>query len=105
MTLSNSDYPTQFYATHVLANNSVIKLRYQNQTVTSNDLKKSIFAISIYYNDLREMIIDHKIKMVPSDLLAQIGGYLSLFLGMSLMTFIEFIEMMIQSVIILFKKF
>ncbi len=96
---SMAEYPTRHYA-HYLKNNPVVKSRLGNN-YSFEDLKQSIAQIDIYYEELKETIVKQEIKTLFADLVASVGGTLGLFLGLSFLSFVELIEIVIQVVLIL----
>ena len=61
-------------------------------------------AVRIYYDELRETVINQEAKMSWTDLVSNIGGSLGLFLGMSFLSIVEFIELFIRTILIILKK-
>jgi hypothetical protein len=59
-------------------------------------LSYSLLAINIYYDELQYTVIDEQRKYEWIDLLASIGGSLGLFLGSSILSFMEVIEIFIR---------
>jgi len=52
LTSSFSSYPTRSYAKKSLLNNSVIRSKFQNETLTYDLLKESVLSLNIYYDKL-----------------------------------------------------
>ena len=67
-------------------------------------MKKSVSRVQIYFNEMKETIISEKVKTEPSDLISNLGGLLGLFLGLSFLSLIEFVEIGLQILIVLFSK-
>ena len=65
--------------------------------------RSNILKFQIYFDEMKETIISHEIKTQLPDLVASVGGTLGLFLGLSFLSMIEFIEILMQTLIILFK--
>ena len=87
----------------MIAKSDVLKARFANKSVTYDDVRKSVASINIFYDEIKEIIVNQDIKMSPNDLLSQIGSNLGLFLGMSLLTAIELVEICLQFLVILIK--
>jgi energy-converting hydrogenase Eha subunit G len=68
------------------------------------NVRKSVAKVSIFYNDLRETVITENVKISMADLISSIGGTLGLFVGMSLLSSIEILEILVQSAIVLLKQ-
>ena len=67
-------------------------------------MKKSVSRVQIYFNEMKETIISEKIKTEMSDLISNLGGLLGLFLGLSFLSLIEFVEIGLQILIVLLFK-
>ena len=55
-------------------------------------MPKSVLQLTVYYNSLSYVEIEEEPKMSAEDLLGLLGGHLHLFLGMSLLSFVELFE-------------
>ena len=66
----------------------------------SNHLSKLV----IFYDEMKESKISQEIKYHLTDLISNIGGTLSLFLGLSFLSFIEIIEIFISAMNVLCKQ-
>lgn len=112
---SYSNYPTRIYAGSLAANPSVVqkilKLNeyLRNATTTTNNtnsqdlprlsyeqIKSNMLAISVYYAELSYEQYDELEKIDLTDLVSSIGGTLGLFLGMSFLSFVEIIDIILQ---------
>jgi uncharacterized membrane protein (UPF0136 family) len=60
--------------------------------------------VNVYYSKLGYLSITQMKKVEFMDLLATIGGLLGFFIGMSLLSFIEFLEIIIEILFILYSK-
>ncbi len=67
--------------------------------MTDNDIFFNIFYPSLDYT-----VIDQIPKMDLYDFISNIGGNLSLFIGISFLSLIEFIELFIEIIVIIFNK-
>ena len=96
-TTSISDYPTKFYADNILSQIPLIISKFQDKSkMTYENIRKRVVSVNVYYDELKETVIEHEIKMSAFDLFSSIGGILSLFIGLSLLSFIEFFEILIM---------
>ena len=94
-------YPTRSYAYSLLKDPSMIE-RFENKAnVSYETLKESILNVNIYFDSLELTRIEQSKKMEISDLVSGVGGTLGLFLGISLLSIFEFIEIILE---ILFSK-
>ena len=64
------------------------------------DLRSNVVKLSIAYDSLAYVQIDEEPKITWEDLLGVLGGHLHLFLGMSVLSFIELIELILQLLIV-----
>jgi hypothetical protein len=103
MYTSATEYPSMAY-TELLMQNPVIQAKYASKPsdLTYGSLKRNLVQISVYYGDLGYQQFDEMEKMNLTDLISNIGGTLGLFLGMSFLSFMEIIDVLLQ--IIFYKK-
>lgn len=89
-------YPTNSFS-NWLAAQSDIKARYpSNITLNKQIFQDSILKLNVFYDDLYyDMIVEEPI-MTISSLTANIGGQLGLFIGISLLSFGELLEISIE---------
>lgn len=82
-----------------LQNNPVIR-KYFNRSTTAGyeDYKQNVLAVRVYFNDLSYTSVIETEKINFIYLAANYGGQLGLFLGVSLMTFVEIIELFFSSI-------
>lgn len=100
--ISLSDYPTNSYFKSLISNNPLIKSKYKNQSF--DEMRQSMVRINIYYDQMFQISITENIKTEVSDLVANIGGLLGLFLGFSFLSLIELIELFCKIFTIIIKK-
>ena len=82
-------YPNKFYAETVL--DKYVKEKGLN--LSHNNIYKSFAKININYETMQYKITEHKISIKLEDLLSNFGGTLSLFLGISFISFIEILNL------------
>ena len=92
---STLDYPTVIYA-KMLSNQSAILKRFNNVPPTYKQLKQSIMALNINYNELGYTHIEESQKRTVIDLVTNIGGSISLLLGLSFLSSFEIVELMLD---------
>lgn len=99
---SFADYPSAAYAS-VLVNNPIINSYFggNKSAITYDALKRQIVAVNVFYSDLSYNKYTELEKMNVVDLVSNIGGTLGLFLGMSFLSFIEIIDLVVQILIAL----
>lgn len=95
--LSTSTYPSAVYGDLLVKKNSAIRARFNNRTnVTLEELRRNILAINVYYATMSYQSISESEKMNYVDLISTVGGTLGLFLGMSFLSFFEFIDLILH---------
>jgi hypothetical protein len=61
--------------------------------------KETTLFLNVYYKELSHLQINEKPALNGFDLLAKIGGYMGLFLGISLLTIFEIFELIFNLII------
>ena len=85
--------------------NPIITSKFQNETITYDLIKQSVLSLNVYYDQLSYTQISREAKLEIVDLVGSIGGLLGLFLGMSFLSFVELIEIVLESIVIILKKY
>ena len=89
--LSYYKFPTVLQAKEFSAN-------IMNETNSSNDFQKienNLVRVSFYYDTFSYTQVEEKAAMSFENLIGALGGHLGLFLGMSLLSFVELIDIAI----------
>ena len=102
--LSFSDYPNKLYS-QKLINNPILASKFPNNSISYNQIKRSVVSMNVYYNELSYTLISQQPKMQLFDLISNIGGLLGLFLGTSFLTMAEVIEAVLEICQILLVNF
>ena len=90
---------------HLINFYSEIKSKYPaGYNLSSDNLKNSLLAFNIYYQDLSYSEITQIPKSDIIDLVSGMGGLLGLFIGVSFLSFAEVIEVILEIIFILFEK-
>lgn len=97
-----SAYPTESHMNKLQSNPVVRKYFNRSKPPSDEDYKQNVLAVRIYFNDLSYTSVIETEKINFIDLAANYGGQLGLFLGVSIMTFVEIIELFFSSVNIWF---
>ncbi|CAF0901340.1 unnamed protein product [Brachionus calyciflorus] len=115
--LSTADYPSLFYE-KILLNNSFIRERFKIEENIENlysdsddtgrkfyeEFRNSILSVNVYYDtDTYEKITETPETNFET-LLANLGGQFGLFLGISLLSFLELIELFVWVIVYLIQK-
>lgn len=94
---SHADYPTITY-TSAIRNNPKIRNKYASNLseLTHESLKRNMLELSVFYGDLGYEKYERLAKMEFSELVSNVGGTLGLFLGMSFLSLIELVDIILQ---------
>lgn len=104
ISMSYGDYPSWNYFTDlVVRNKKVWNIEIENMTFF-NLYRTSVASIFVYFDDLKYTDISNSPTMLLPDLIANIGGTIGLFVGVSILSFAEFIELGVNIIMILRKK-
>lgn len=95
-TFKTSQYPLRKLRSQIV-NDIKTKL---NKTADEKQLGDRVFEFNFYFLDFTESITEQVPKITISGLVSNIGGTFGLFLGSSLISFVEIIELFIQLLII-----
>lgn len=76
---------------------------FMNEYMSFELFKGSVAAVSIYYDQLMYTDISDSPTMLIADLIANIGGTLGLFIGVSILSFIELVELA-ANIIIIYRR-
>jgi len=71
---------------------------------TYENVSRSFFSISVYYDELKYTLISQRPQTETFDLISNIGGIVGLFLGMGLMSFMELFEIIFEGLFIKFNQ-
>lgn len=74
----------------------IITSKYANRNVTFDDIKSGLIKLNIYYDDLQYTEITESESVTFFNLLANVGGTFGLFIGISLLSFVEVIEVLYE---------
>lgn len=102
LTTSSSRYPTRYYRNYLSIHTDIMD-RFPQGT-GRDEITKSTVLINVFYDDLSTTYTSETPAVSPVALLGNIGGNLGLFIGISLLTFVEIIEFLISVFLILINK-
>ncbi len=80
--ISWAEFPTKQYYLNYLSQSKLIKSKLSS--INYNDVKQSVARVQIFYDDLKQTLIEENEKTKISDLVSNIGGTLGLFLGINM---------------------
>ena len=89
-------YPEPAYVTQKLQNNEHLVKYFANETDFNKNLASSVVQFSIFYDSLSYTNVEEEPKITWDSLMGTLGGHLHIFLGMSLLSFIELIELVVN---------
>ena len=81
---------------YLIRENANLMSDFVTQEITNDDASKSFVSLGIFYDSLSYELVEETPKMNVVDLIASIGGNLSLFLGVSIFSFCEIIEIFLE---------
>jgi hypothetical protein len=91
---SLSTYTLDYPVTGKISDRDKYK-HFDSKFDTYEEVQSSFYSLVIYYKDLKYTLIKEEPNMVLADLVSNIGGLLGVFIGYSLISFIEIIELII----------
>jgi hypothetical protein len=90
-------YPTSFYSSWLQLQSNLLQ-KFQNNQTTTAKIQSSVVKLNIFYNSMTYTSITDTATITWDSLLGSIGGHIGLFLGMSVLTFCEVIEIICEMV-------
>ena len=97
---STADFPASSYGNKLLKE-TFISEKHPNMTL--DELKNRALGLRIYYPILSYAYVSQEPQYTITDLISSIGGSLGLLIGMSMLSIMEVIELVIKSVFICFE--
>jgi len=70
--------------------------KYNTQLKTYENVSRTFFTIYVYYENLKLTLINQQPKMQLFNLISSVGSLVGLFLGMSLLSFVELFEIIFE---------
>jgi len=71
---------------------------------TNPSITKNCIYLNVFYDDLSTIFTTESPSLTAISLFGNIGGNLGLFLGMSILTFVEIIELLVNIILVLLDK-
>ena len=96
----NIDISTTFDESNKINENENLRKDFVKRALNEKTARESVIKVNLYYDSLSYELSTESPKMTLADLLASIGGNLGLFMGMSLMSFSEILEVLLEIIII-----
>ena len=102
--VSLSEFPSRSYSHKLIRNRSdSFKRLFKTDNITYDMVKKSVASFYFYFDELVITEIEQSPSIEFVDLISNIGGIFGLFVGLSVLSFVEIIELSISLVKILTK--
>ena len=95
---STSRFCTEPYV-DLVKSRKVFLSKYDNETMSIEAIQGGLAKLNIYYDSLSYTQITESAKINQVSLLASIGGFMGMFLGMSLMTFVEILDVIMRLIL------
>ena len=77
---------------------------FRGQDLDYDEYKSRALALNIYFKTLQYTLITESAKSSIVELFSNIGGTLGLFLGISLLSFVEIIELVLEILFVFLYK-
>jgi len=91
-----SHYPSMNYAKEELMNRPLIKSKLTNDSKLNYELiRQSVLSLNVYYDDFLYAEYSQSPKGEIPDLVSNVGGIVGVFIGASLLSFVEIFEVLI----------
>lgn len=98
---SFSKFPNEHYA-KILMESPIVKSKFpDSHNITFDDLLNNMIAFNVHYENLKYTSIREVAKMDWVDLVSNIGGILGAFIGISLLSFFEIVEFLLEIIFVL----
>lgn len=102
--INSQNFPTDSYARKLLKFHPYFNRLKQTDNITVQDVQESVLRVNIYYGFLGYTNLEEIATYTFNDMIGNTGGMLGLFLGVSLISFVEILELTIEILIILMFK-
>lgn len=104
-TISYANFPTYNYYLNLINDKAdYFEMIFGTSDVYYDVVHKSFSSVFIYYDELKLTKQTEDPSQTLIDLIANIGGTLGLFAGVSVLTFAEFVEVIVEALVALIKK-
>ncbi len=100
--LSFSDFPSESYSNYLINSNK--NTLWSSSHMNYTKLKKSSTAFDLYFDEFIFTSINEVPALSLNDLISNVGGYLALYIGISLVSLCQFLEIFIKLILIFLNK-
>ena len=102
---SISRYPSMYYVQYLKnrmnITQKILSLNQSTKYMNDNNFTKNIVLINVFYDDLLTTFIEEIPAIDGNFLIGNIGGYIGLFAGLTVLSFVEIIELVIEVFLII----
>lgn len=102
--ITSGVYPSHHYANYLLKTHKIFQRSHSGRAVDVRDVKRSVAKVSVQYQTLGYTLITEIEAMSVGNLLANTGSFFGLFMGMSVLSFMEIFEIVVELVRILIQS-
>lgn len=103
LTVSLANYPTEWYANHLM-NNSNFTALYSRKPNTLEEVQQTTLMVNVFYDQMLYNILEETPKVTYDSLIAFVGGNFGLFMGISILSLVEFVEILFYAVYLVIKQ-
>jgi hypothetical protein len=101
-TYSRSRYPSTYYTNYLRRQTNLLTRFPLGTPNTDNYIQKNIVMLNVFYSDISTTRIEETPAM--TDMVGNVGGTFGLFLGMSLLGFVEIVEIIVDLTILWIRR-
>lgn len=100
--ISQSNFPSPFYKKLLIEFDKA--LNESKRGFDYNDIEKYLLSVNIYFDEIATTTIEENPNKTIEQLVAEIGGFLGLCMGISFLTLMEILDIFIKIVLAFLKK-
>jgi hypothetical protein len=97
----SSLYPNKYYAENILS----FYVQKNRLNLSTENIYKAFVKVNIYYDSMQYTSIVESPSITLQAIIANVGGYFGLCMGLSLLSLIEIIDLIIRIIVSIFLKF
>jgi hypothetical protein len=98
-------FPSPAYASYLATKSGVQNIfAMNNMSYSYEKLQQSVVSVAVFFDDLHYELVSDAPSMELPDLVSGIGGMWGLFLGMSVLSVIEYVEIVIELLYIVWRR-
>ena len=101
--ISTSSFPSPAFVKY-LNKLTDFRARFPNHTIDYDFVKKNFAFVNLYYDEIKYTLMEESPAMEIMDLIANVGGTLGLFLGVSFLSFAEVAELIFEIFLLALHK-